>query len=377
MSLLMIDSAALSAVAPGNLTAYLRSRRWAPARDVRGDLAMFSIEVDGETAELDVPLRQTFRDYALRIREVLDNLAAIENRSQQEIYQDLIRTNQDVIRIAVDVPESGRLRLDEAGALISAAQDLLLAAACAAHSQRVYFPRRKPQRAVDYLRTVNLAAPEAGSFVVVLESPLPTAFAAQPAFALTDDEPFERTALITLVKAASRVQTAIETANVQGTLDRFSDEVQAGVNANYCDALASMLEDVPSRGLNVALSWAPARPVVQALPSRFTFSKLDGPVLRAAAKFLKERAPVSDFELVGQVVRLEAPDPTQGGSIRVAGMVDDAIRQVQLMLGPDDYQRAIEAHQHQRVVTVEGELVKDGRSFRLHHPRLFAILALA
>ncbi|HET9627572.1 MAG TPA: hypothetical protein VFP84_39720 [Kofleriaceae bacterium] len=376
MSLFMVDTASLSAVAPGNVTAYLRSRRWAPATAVHGDLAMFRLELDGEAAELDVPLRQTFRDYALRIREVLDNLAAIENRSQQEIYQDLIRTNQDVIRIAVDVPASGRLRLDDAGTLITAAQDLLLAAACAAHSQRVYF-RRKPQRAVDYLRTVNLAAPEAGSFVVVLESPLPTALAAPPSFALTEDEPFERSALITLVKAAARAQAAVETAHVQGTLDRFSDEVQAGVNANYCDALASMLEDVPSRGLQLALSWAPSRPVLQTLPSRFAFSKLDGPVLRAAAKFLKERAPISDFELVGQVVRLDAPDPAQGGIVRVAGLVDEAIRQVQVSLGTEDYQRAIEAHQHQRLVTVEGELVKEGRAFRLLHPRLFAVLATA
>jgi hypothetical protein len=106
------------------------------------------------------------------------------------------------------------------------------------------------------------------------------------------------------------------------------------------------------------------------------FSKNEAPVLRAAARFLKERAPVSDFELIGQVVKLEALAPAQGGSVTVAGLVDDAVRQVQFSAGADDYQRAIEAHQHQRIVSVEGELVKDGRSFRLNNPRMFSIASL-
>src|SRR5204862_7487798 len=129
-------------------------------------------------------------------------LTLIESRSQYEIYQDLVRTNQDIVRISIDVPESGRVGLDEAGVLFSAARDLVLAAACSAHTRRAYFPRRKPQRAVDYVRHVNLAAPEAGSFVVVLESPLPAPFGQQQALGLggepAEDEPFERTVLVTL-----------------------------------------------------------------------------------------------------------------------------------------------------------------------------------
>ena len=96
-------------------------------------------------------------------------------------------------------------------------------------------------------------------------------------------------------------------------------------------------------------------------------------MLRTAAKFLKERAPVTGFELTGQVVKLEALALAQGGNVTVAGLVDDAIRQVQFPAGPDDYRRAIKAHRHERIVSVEGELVKDGRSFRLNNPRMFSV----
>lgn len=96
-------------------------------------------------------------------------------------------------------------------------------------------------------------------------------------------------------------------------------------------------------------------------------------VLRAAAKFLKERAPVTGFELVGQVVKLETLALAQGGNVTIAGLVDDVVRQVHFAADPGDYQRAIDVHQHERIASVEGELVKDGRSFRLTNPRMFSV----
>jgi len=369
------DAKALAALAPSALTAYLRGRGWAAVR-VEHEVGFFHKELDGEDMACDVPLRQDARDYARRVREVLDNLALIEGRSQYDIYQDLIRTNQDIVRISIDVPASGRVALDEAGVLFSATRDLVLAAACSAHTHRAYFARRKPQRAIEYLRHVNLAAPEAGSFVVVLESPLPSPFAHQQTLGVSDpleDEPFERAALLTLATAGMTVQKSIEISTASGSVERFSTDVEAGVNANYCDALATLLEEGPGRDVSMAFSWSPSRPAVRSIPSRLVFSKNDASVLRAAAKFLKERAPVTSFELIGQVVKLEALALAQGGNVTVAGLVDDAVRQVQFAADAGDYQRAIEAHQHERIVSVEGELVKDGRSFRLSNPRMFSV----
>jgi hypothetical protein len=110
------DSKVLSKLAPTALTAYLRSRGWMAVR-VAQELGFFHKQIDGEDMECDVPLRQDARDYSRRVREVLENLTLIEHRSQYDIYQDLIRTNQDIVRISIDVPASGRVGLDEAGVL--------------------------------------------------------------------------------------------------------------------------------------------------------------------------------------------------------------------------------------------------------------------
>jgi hypothetical protein len=376
MKLNIADTKALSELPPNAVTAYLRSHDWTLTR-VENEVGFFHKSIDGENVECDVPLRQSFRDYPRRVREILENLTLIEDRSQYDIYQDLVRTNQDIVRISIDVPETGRVGLDEAGVLFWATRELVLAAACSAHTHRAYFPRRKPPRAMEYVRHVNLAAPEAGSFVVVLESPLPSSFAQQQMPEIgsgpLEDEPFERTALLTLATAGMSIRKSIGISTAGGSVERFAEHVEAGVNANYCDALATMLEEGPGRDLSIAFSWSTSRPVSRPVPSQLSFSKNDAQVLRAAARFLKERAPVAGFELTGQIVRLETADLALGGSVTVAGLVDDAIRQAQFFVDAEDYQRAIEAHQNERIVSVEGELVKEGRSFRLRNPRMFSV----
>ena len=105
MKLNIADTKALSELSPNALTAYLRSHDWTLAR-VENEVGFFYKSIDGENAECDVPLRQSFRDYPRRVREILENLTLIEDRSQYDIYQDLVRMNQDIV---------SRVGLDEAG----------------------------------------------------------------------------------------------------------------------------------------------------------------------------------------------------------------------------------------------------------------------
>ena len=84
--------------------------------------------------------------------------------------------------------------------------------------------------------------------------------------------------------------------------------------------------------------------------------------------------PLNGFEVSGLVVKLESPAPTGGGEVVIVSTVDDAIRQVRVSLGPDDYRLAIAAHREERTVSVEGELAREGRSYRLRSPSLFSLL---
>jgi hypothetical protein len=365
------DRKTLCALSPMAVATYLRARGWS-AVEADPSLAVFERLEGEETLGLEVPLRTSAGDYERRLAELLHNLELIERRSQLDIYRDIIHANQDVVRLSIDVPDPGRMGLEEASTLLSATRDLVLAAACSTHTRRAYFPNRKPLRAIEYIRKVRLAAPEVGSFVVVLESPVAPALSTAPAEPAPLVEPFERSVIVMLATAGARVRQSIGETAATGSLDRFADAVQAGVTANYCDALARLLEEDEGRNVVLSFSWAPARPLQGPAPSRLTFSRPDAEILRAATRYLKERAPISGFELSGAITRLQSAAPTAAGEVTIAGLVDGRIRQVSMSLAGDDYQRAVQAHHQELEVSVEGELVRDGRSYHLHNPSMFA-----
>jgi hypothetical protein len=367
------DRNALSALSPTAVAAYLRARGWSAVESDTSFAVFERLEAE-ERVGLEVPLRSSAGDYSRRLAELLQNLELVERRSQLDIYRDIIHANQDVVRLSVDVPDPGRMGLEEASVLFSATRDLVLAAACSTHSRRAYFPNRKPLRAMEYIRKVRLAAPEAGSFVVVLESPVAPAMSAAPTPPDPFAEPFERAVVLMLATAGARVRQSVGEATATGSLDRFADDVQAGVNANYCDALVRLLEEDDGRNVLLTFSWASSRPVQGIVPSQLAFSRTDAEVLRAAARYLKERAPITGFELSGAVTRLQSAAPTAGGEVTIAGLVDGGIRRVFVSLAGDDYQRAVQAHHQELEVSVEGELVREGRSYRLGNPRMFAIV---
>lgn len=375
MKATITDARALSALSPTALTAYLRARGWIVIESDAA-FAVFERPGDGDEIRFDVPLRPSSGDCARRVAELLYNLELLEGRSQLDIYRDILHAHQDVVRLSVDVPEAGRMGLDEASTLLSATRDLVLAAACSVQSRRPYFPHRKPPRAMEYLRRVRLAAPEAGSFVIVLESPVAPALLT-PRGGSDPMVPFERAACIMLATAGARVRESISEATATGSVDGFTHAVQAGVNANYCDALVRLLEEDDGRNVVMSFAWASSRPVPSAVPSRLAFVHSDAEILRVAARYLKERIPIAGFELTGPIVRLESSAPPAGGEITIAGIVDGGIRQVLVSLGGDDYQMAVHAHHQELPVSVEGELIREGRAYRLAHPRLFAIMGPA
>lgn len=371
------DRVAMTRLTPSSVLSYLRARGW---NGLQADpwSAIFELQTRGERVEMDVPIRQSAGDYARRIGELLHNLEIVETRSQLDIYQDILRASQDVVRLSVNVPESGRVGLDEASLLFASTRDLVLAAACAAHSRRAYYPRRKPARATDYVRRVRIAAPEAGSFVVVLESPVPPALTTS-GDGLEGEEPFERASVMMLATAGAHVRTSIDRAMVNGSVDSFAVEVQSGVTANYCDALAGLLEEgAEGRDVSLSFSWASTRPMRAAhaaVPTTIAFARSEAAVLREASQFLKERAPITDFELTGPVVKCESAAASMAGEVVVAGLLDVGVRQVHVLLWGDDYLQAVEAHQKGLTVSMEGELSREGRRYRLKSPRAFAVLA--
>lgn len=387
MRVTLRDGDTLRAVRSVDLLVYLRTNGWSEARDEAGGRHRFSLwrkfDDSGNETELLVPAAD-LRDYALRISEVLQELERVEQRSQLAILTDLAQSSDDVIRIhsgGADAAE-GSIPLESGRALVENASELMAAAALAAVEPRAFFASRRPNSVVDYLRGVRMGQTERGSFVVTVLSRVPPQltdpqeqlFRDAVLDEIPETSPFQRSVTSTLSIALDRMQGAVAEAAARGDISLFRDAVAAGVSANLCDAVAGLAGD-PARpsDVSIAMTWAPARPPTRTLTGRAAFSPDAVPILREAARLLKESAPREEFLLEGFAVKLERQNDRAPGTVTVSSFVDGRPRVIHVTLESDDYGRAIDAHRDTRLITCTGTLVKENRLFVLRNPHDFTV----
>jgi hypothetical protein len=366
------DTESLRALRPLELAAYLRSRGWREAERLGERASVWLAERGGEELEILLPLDPALGDYLPRIAEAVSTLEAAESRPAAELLGDVAAATADTVRFRFLGPpfEQHSVTVERGVHIHENVRELLLAAACAAVGPRAVFSSRKPSRALEYLTTVQLAPPARGSYVVTVRSPVPPALSHPGAPLPETDEPFERRVISTLVTALEGAHRASLRAISSAAFQPFHEEVGAGVSANLCEALAELVARSGARTCEVTVAAAPSRPGLE--ERHVSFAAGMAPVLREAARVFRASAPREDFELEGLVLRLERVAGAPTGTVTIAGVVDASLRKVRVELAASDYPVAIEAHREGRPVRCEGELVREGRTYVLRHPRQFA-----
>ena len=129
MNAKITDAAALSALRPLEVVAYLRSIGWTKSREKAGYWSTWlRTNKEGEEFEVTVPLNPQFRDFSARMGDVLQVLETFEGRSQLQILRDLLVTGADVIRLRLADAElaDASVPLEDGAAFIQRAKDMVL-----------------------------------------------------------------------------------------------------------------------------------------------------------------------------------------------------------------------------------------------------------
>jgi hypothetical protein len=115
----IVDSSALSAVSPLDLTTYLRIRGWLPVGQSGRSAMTWRSSPDGDY-EVLAPLEPGIRDFAQRVAEAMATLSIFENRSQLDIYRDINNAGYDLIRVRAIDPDyaQGTMPVSEAVLLV-------------------------------------------------------------------------------------------------------------------------------------------------------------------------------------------------------------------------------------------------------------------
>jgi hypothetical protein len=372
------DSQALEALRPLEIVSYLRATGWSQQRVEPDRYAVWTRAESGQDYELVIPLTR-WRDFGLRMSEVLTTLESAEHRSQLEILNDLSLANADVVRISAKSTEAvdGTIPLEEAVSLVQEARDAVLAAACSAIQPRAYFAPRKFGQALEYVKRAKMGQTERGSYTVTVISKVAPTLQQPELQPVEIDEPYERRVIKTLGTGLTSIRTAAALAAASGSLDAFKEGVPQGVSANLCDAVVGMSWDRESvRELEFSFSWSRTRPQRESgVLSRISIGSDSLPVIEEAGRLLREISPREEFELEGIVVRLDRQPAEQVGQVTVLGFIEGRPYHIRVELGTEDYTRAVLSHDQRRPIFAIGDLVKEGRSYVLQHPRGVRVLS--
>lgn len=367
------DHEALRSVRPTDLMTYLRSTGW-HLTDQSNKAAYWEKASESDTANFEVlvPLRTEFGDFITRIAEILETLEVVETRSQLEIFNELITTSADVIRIQTHSragEDQGSLALEDGVIAYEKVREMILAAACATVTRRALFAKRKPELAMSYLRKVRLGQTERGSYVFTLISPVTPALRATSEDLIPAEEPFERRVVELLANALTATRdAAVASAVLGGDMAPFKNAIVHGVSANLFEAISGLSEASGNKPIEVRFSWARSRQPVANVPNRIGLTQDIFPAVKEAARVFRATEPQPDFELLGSVIALRREEGQTQGTITVLTTIGKHVKRVLVDLADENYNLAVRAHEERALILSYGDLEREGRNFRLKNP---------
>ena len=368
------DSEALRRVSPTILRAYLEAHGWVQEGKWRNRILVWSITQNEQVREILAPLREQSDAYAIRISEAMASLADIEERSQLDVYYDVIGAGADVIRLRSlnGVGQTG-WTLGDSVDFLTRARDLVMAAARAAERPgQLAYRGRASGEVTDYVRGVRpLPGYETGP-ELTLHSQVPAGYGVQLDMGDPVRAPFPRRATIALNTGLyEAVRKAEAVVSGEDITDAFGETAPQTVSANMCEAVAALAHR--GHGVGVSLSWAGVRPA-DAPDSDFVFAESTADVLTEGDTLLRQNSPFPDAHVTGEIVRLDRQSREEfDGQATVLYQLDERPVALHVQFAISDRDEVLRAFRDGIEIRLDGDIYREGRQYVLREPRNFTV----
>ena len=377
MIVLIRDRDALLSVSIANMRDYLSSVGWEDTgRWGESPVDVFATERYGRTWEILVPHREEIGGYAENVSNTLEVLAKVEDRSELDVFHDIMNAGADIIRSrAVNGAGEKPLSLRRSARLYDSSYKMVAAAARAAAADKTQAIYHGPPRAyvVEYLDSVEPLHGHYVGYALGLRSPVPKGVGTQEDLGEDFHTPFPRRATLKLAEALKSSGDAIAESDKGDDFEPFRNAIPLGVSSNLCDAVAELAKE--GGGVEIGLSWAASRPLsasVQPNP-RFTFSERSADILSEAAREFRRYKPFMDELVVARVVKLEREWGQFSGRATLSCDLGNRPVRLRAEFEQSAYDVVIKAFQDRVPLRLTGDIYREGREYELRNPRCISI----
>ena len=304
--------------------------------------------------------------------ETVAVLATVEERSQLDVFQDLIATGGDVIRMR-SLNGMGRepLSLRQGADLLNDAYNMLAAGARAAERPQATYRGKMSSDVAEFLDNVRPMSSYYEGYTLTLYSPVQAGLIRQEDMGDEFHTPFPRAATKRLAQALEHASTAVQKVLADDTLDSFKLAVPHGVSANLCDSVADLANK--GRGVEIDLIWSDLRPL-NAPDSRFQFSTNSADILAEAARSFRRDEPSYDEQIRAQVFQLDREPQEFDGNATILSVRDGRLIRIRVKFDQAVYNTVIRAFQEHKTISLDGDIYPDGNRYELRNPRSLCLV---
>jgi hypothetical protein len=307
-------------------------------------------------------------------------VAALSRHTVAQVRQMLLNRGSDILchRLLANTKILS-LPLEVAPKAVGYLRDLVYYAACAEEDPQPFFEKGR-KIGKDYTTRCRFGHTFAGSFGLTVEMPIPP----NPDGLLIPDAqaaPFERRVMIRVIRGLQIASKGLR----EGDVSILTRDYTQGFNANLCEVMAGLTQELPGFGSEFTMLWSPEYAIEDqfknAGPVRIDPDSFR-PFFEAAAKSLRQAKESEQTTIRGLVIQLHADpgdDDTDEDDERQIIVKCDlgtlrAVK-VHVSLNADDYGKACDAHKDNREVEIDGRPEKLGKFWNLTSPANFRVVS--
>lgn len=329
----------------------------------------------GNAASIVVPLDTTAQDYTELMTQALVALRDIPgDRPDSALLSRLLTSPTDEFSFEKDTSAPrGWIQWDEGMSLHEAARALLASGAKSAREHRKYFGNKYGQFANRFLDEVMMGQTAIASYVVRAYVPSDTQV---PVKNTPDDDAqhypgvdvvLGRTVSKEVVETLQSAEEAVQHYRSHQSLSGFTSP-ESPLSYESVVALKQIAQDANESAIHI--SWEPSGTTSERHAWDFTFTPDSAGVFTKAATTLVKPEPQRRVTAMGLVHLLSRADAGAPGVVGITTADGTPANKVRVRLEPDDYHRAITAHDEGRTISVSGDLEKEGNLSWLYRATL-------
>ncbi|MFT8318826.1 MAG: hypothetical protein ABF651_11240 [Sporolactobacillus sp.] len=371
-------------ISPSNISRYLRIKGWKKRDNFPQDhLIVFDgpNDVNGDPVQIVFPSKSQYKDYQVRIQELIHGLSEIEERPKNEIVQEILNPNVDrlEVRVISGMAKLGTLPFSYAATLINGLRDFLIAAACVEENPKPFY-RRATKIGLDYANNCRFGQTKVGSFIVTIESGVDISANQQLELPLsekkTGNDPFNRRVVKRIQRGLGELEHSVNEENIDFIVKNY----KTGLNANMCEALLGLQVGQSDVDLEYSVNWSKGLPKPSDIPGRIRIGSSGFEYLESAAKILRDSDESVKKEISGRIIKLSASaleddDVNSGDStITIQTMINEKMIIVKVPLERTDYKSACDAHRDSKEVSIVGTLERVNNHWQLMAPEQFKVI---